>query len=410
MNLSDMKQKLSSKKIMVFVSFLGLYLLTAGISLAIFTFLKHEPSFSLTSGSLDEARSKISETLPKTEECPINGDKFTKIERDIWDKRRPITAVIENHLDSRPPSGLSRADVVYEYVAEGGITRFLSVFYCNAAAGDVRIGPIRSARVYAIKEAAEYADAPLFVHSGGANNICKDCPGGVKPRGTVTKEVDAFSLLAELGWRFASGNALDAGTNAGYPEVWRDYERIPGAASEHTFMGSTDKLNEVGTERGFGFKNADGEAWNKNFIPWGFVDGASAASPNASEISFEFWDSMADYDVKWNYDQSNNSYGRMNGGKEHIDLDTKEQLSAKNVVVQFVEEKGPVDKEHHMYYEVIGSGDALIFQNGSVIEGTWKKSSITARTKFLDKKGAEIPFVRGRAWIELIPKGNKINY
>jgi len=77
-------------------------------------------------------------------------------------------AMIENHLDSRPPSGLSRADVIYEAVAEGGITRFLTVFYCGVASEDVRIGPIRSARIYFLDFASEYGDKPLFVHQGGA--------------------------------------------------------------------------------------------------------------------------------------------------------------------------------------------------------------------------------------------------
>ncbi|OGM05824.1 hypothetical protein A2125_01995 [Candidatus Woesebacteria bacterium GWB1_43_5] len=404
-----LKAKLASKKVMTILSFLGLYFLSTGVSLAVFSYLGGNPSVSWVSGSLDEARSKINTNLPKTEECPINGEKFTKVEKDIWSNRRPITAVIENHLDSRPPSGLSRADVVYEVVAEGGITRFLGVFYCGTAEADTRIGPIRSARVYLVNWAAEYADSPLFVHSGGANTICKTCPGGVKSRSQVAREVDAFSLLTELGWRYFNGNALDAGTNIGYPEVWRDYERILGAASEHTYMGSTDKLYDVGIERGFGYKNSDGVAWNKSFSSWKFVDGAPQ-TPTASKISFEFWSNKADYNVVWEYDKTNNIYKRSNGGKEHIDLDNKARLQAKNVVIQFVKERGPVDQESHMFYEAVGQGKALIFQNGSVIEGAWKKSSLSSRTKFFDSKGAEVSFVRGPIWIEAVPAGNEIDY
>ena len=84
---------------------------------------------------------------PKTEECPINGEKLTKEERLVWEKRRPLVVMIENHIDARPQSGLSQADVIYEVVAEGGITRFASVFYCKDAP---LIGPVRSARVYFI--------------------------------------------------------------------------------------------------------------------------------------------------------------------------------------------------------------------------------------------------------------------
>ena len=393
---------------MVIVTFIGLYLLSAGISLALFSYLKGGSNLTYNAGDLADARSQILD-LPKTETCPINGELFTKIEKDIWDGRRPITAVIENHLDSRPPSGLSRADIVHEAVAEGGITRFLSVFYCGAAKEDVRIGPIRSARVYFINWAAEYADNPLFVHSGGANNICGDCPNGIKLRGTLDPRVDAFTLLAELGWRFFTGNALDAGTNAGYPEVWRDYERLPGVASEHTFMGSTDKLYEVGSERGFAYKNEDGVAWDDNYVSWKFTDD-KPTTPKATKIEFEFWSNRPDYDVAWDYNQNENIYLRSNGGQRHYDLDNDQQMYAKNVVIQFVPEEGPVDKEYHMFYDVIGSGDALVFQNGNVIEATWKKSSTNSRTIFYDLAGDEIEFVRGKIWIEAVPEGNNIDY
>ena len=133
--------------------FLGLFLLSAGVSMAGFTFLTKDsplsPSTSKTGGKV----SRVDLTKPKTESCPINGAMFTKEEKEIWSKKRPMLAVVENHLDSRPQSGLSRADVVYEIVAEGGITRFLSVFYCGIADNDYIIGQIRSARVYFINYA-----------------------------------------------------------------------------------------------------------------------------------------------------------------------------------------------------------------------------------------------------------------
>ncbi|KKU12366.1 MAG: hypothetical protein UX19_C0002G0073, partial [Candidatus Woesebacteria bacterium GW2011_GWA1_45_8] len=128
--MSGFKESISKlifgKKFMVVVSFLGLYLLSAGVSMAVFSFLAKEPSFDGGLGDgLAGSRGRIAD-LPKTEECPINGGMFSKVEREIWESRRPITAMLENHADSRPASGLSKADVIYEAVAEGGITRFLA--------------------------------------------------------------------------------------------------------------------------------------------------------------------------------------------------------------------------------------------------------------------------------------------
>ena len=123
---------------------------------------------------------------------------FTKEQKNLWLTKRPIVAVIENHLESRPQSGLSKADLVYEIVAEGGITRFLAVFYCAIADNNYIIGQIRSARVYFINYALEYGDNPLFVHWGGANNINNNMPSGIKTYGDIDPRVDAYKLLEKV--------------------------------------------------------------------------------------------------------------------------------------------------------------------------------------------------------------------
>lgn len=405
--MKNLSKVLSGKKFMMLVSFLGVYLLASGTSWALFSYLK-EPASIMDVG---EGRSKIDPNLPKTEECPINGKMYSEPEREIWETRRPITAVIENHADSRPQSGLSKADVVYEVVAEGGITRFLSVFYCGASADDVTIAPIRSARVYLVNWAAGYGDEPIFVHIGGANNICGTCPGGVKPAGEIAKKVDAFSMLANMGWRSAKGNAFDGGTNVGYPIIVRDQYRLgEKSAWEHSVVGYTDKIFEEAKERGFAYEDIKGNPWDEDFSSWKFEDDSPLSSPKASQVSFEFWSNKGDYDVSWKYDKGENRYLRFNGGKEHIDHETGEQLFAKNVVVIFVKEEGPVDNEGHMYYTNIGEGEALIFKNGDVVEANWKKRTQDDQLKFYDEDGKEVALVRGEIWIEAVPKGNKIDY
>lgn len=410
------EQKLSflnSKKFLTLLGFLGLYLISTGTSWLVFSSLATEPNLPAKSLSeLESERSRIAQ-LPKTEECPLNGGMFTKVEREIWEERAPMAVVIENHLDSRPQSGLSRADVVYEVVAEGGITRFLALFYCGTAKEDVTVAPIRSARIYLIDWAAEYGEFPLFVHFGGANNICGNCPGGVKPRGTVAKEVMALEKLINMGWRHAKGNALDGGANVSYPAIKRDQYRLgeTPAAWEHSAVGSTDLLFELGIERGFNGKNSNGEAWYKDFIGWKFEDDKPSSSPEAANISFEFWSNKPDYDVEWKYDQATNRYLRFNTGKAHTDWEfDKPQLFAKNVVIMFLDERGPVDKELHMFYETIGKGKAMFFKNGQVVEGTWEKASQPSRTRFYDKEGREFSFVRGNIWIEAVPEGNEVEY
>lgn len=400
-----------NKNLTLILGFLGLFLVSTGISMAAFTFLLKDSTSS--SGNTETKRSRIDLTKPKTEVCPINGAKFTKAEKDIWETRRPATVMIENHKDARPQSGLSKADVVYEAVAEGGITRFMAVFYCGGVAQEVKMAPIRSARVYFVNLAAGYGYFPIFLHQGAANRLCSNCPGGVKPVSQVAKEVDAYGLLDKLGWRNGQrGNDMDGGFNIGVPVVVRDQYRISSepAAWEHSVVASLDAVYDEAKKRGFEYKDSDGQAWDADFKSWQFTDD-NPQSPKATEISFRFWDNWADYDVAWNYDSASNSYKRKNGGVDHVDWAfDKQQITSKNVVIMFAKEKGPVDSEHHMYYEVIGEGPALVFNNGQVTEATWEKDSATSKEVYFDKNGSEIKFVAGTVWIEVVPAGNDINY
>lgn len=394
----------TSKKFTIIISFVGLFLISIGVSLLVFYLVSGKSSVSTISKTGE--KSKFDLSLPKTAECPINGQMYTKPESDVWTGRRPIIQMIENHVDARPESGLSRADVVYEAVAEGGITRFAAVFYCGAVAQDVTTAPLRSARVYFVNMAAGYGKDPLYLHQGEANNICNDCPGGTKSTKQVSPTVNVLPLFDKLGWTGGpKGNNLDGGYNIGLPLIQRDQYRLSStpAAWEHSVKVDLDEVWKEAAKRGL--------VYLSDLKKWTFQDGNASASPTATDIKFDFWTSMAGYDVEWKYDSATNSYKRFNGGEPHIDWEfDKPQLTAKNVVIMLVKETGPVDLEHHMFYTVIGTGKAIIFQNGEAILGTWSKAAPTDREVFTDASGKVIQLVRGQTWVELVPAQNKISY
>lgn len=398
---------LTSQKGMLTFGLIGAYLVSFGLSFLLFTTLAKggptTPLESLGEDGLKKARSGIGEGQPKDSECPINGAYYTKAEKEIWDSRRPITAVIENHADSRPSSGLSYADVVYEAVAEGGITRFLGVFYCGVSKEEVKIAPVRSARIYFVNYAQEYGNKPVFMHVGGAN----DYSGS----GDTVRDARALEYLGSIGWRVARGNDLDTTYDSGYPVFWRNYERLDHpVATEHTMMAALDSAFSEAEKRGFGAKDEDGNVWSEGFTPWKFTSDTPLSSPTNTEISFSFWEGKPEYDVSWKYDTTGNFYLRENSGVKYIDLETNTQIVAKNVVILFAKEKGPVDRNAHMLYTTIGKGDALVFQNGGRVEAAWEKTKAGGRTRFYDKKGKEIPLVRGATWIEVVPVGNEVKY
>lgn len=380
----------------IFLTILGaflLYLASAGISYATFRLLRPTGDAGpLSPMEFSAGRSEIDLSAPKTEACPLNGALFTKDERRFWEARRPLTVMIENHQESRPQSGLTAADVVYEAVAEGGITRFLAVYYCAAAVEEITIGPVRSARVYFIDFASEYGDYPLYAHVGGANRA---------------GPADALGQIEQLGW-LNHGNDLNQFA-LGFPVFWRDYERLGHpVATEHTMYSTTDKLWTVAHERQLDAKDANGNRWDDDFVSWQFKDDGSQGE--VDEIKVSFWRGYHDYDVIWQYDREAKLYRRFNGGQPHRDLNNHEQIQVKNVVAMFAKEKSLNDEEKHLLYTTTGKGKALVFQDGRVIKGFWQKADRQSRTKFLASSGQEIEFNRGPIWIEIIPATQEVEY
>lgn len=334
------------------------------------------------------------DTLPKTEECPINGVKYSKQQRAWWEKHEPLGVMIENHEEARPQSGMTFADITYEAIAEGGITRFLNIFYCQDA--EV-VGPVRSARTYFVDFLSEYGSFPLYAHVGGANS---DGPA------------DALGQIESYGW--AGVNDLNQ-FSIGFPVFLRDYDRLGRTvATEHTMYSSTTKLWDYAAKnRKITNVNADGESWTKNFTPYTFKEDAAAnARPASQTVSFDFWDGYDAYGVSWAYDKTTNSYLRSNGGKPHTDLVTKKQLSARNIVILFMKESRANDGYEgnlHMLYGTKGTGGAKIFMDGQEVDGTWSKKNRTAHLYIKDKRGKDIEFNRGKIWFEVVSPSTDIS-
>jgi hypothetical protein len=354
---------------------------------------------------------------PKTEICPLNGVLYTKEEREIWETRRPLLVMIENHVDARPQSGLQSADIVYEAVAEGGITRFMGVFYCGAvemSQNKYDLGPVRSARTYFVDLASEYADYPLYAHVGGANCSAPKDPVTHRQSGpcTSSKATQALEQIAQYGWN-NKGTWSDLNQfSLSYKDCRREPERIgEDTAMEHTMYCSSKGLWSTAEKRGLTSTTEINEtAWDKNFRTWKYSNQDESLGESPQVVSFNFWSGYPSYKVDWSYDNSNNIYLRKNGGQDHIDFNTKEQLSAKNIVLQFVKEKRSVDEHFHNLYGVIGSGNGILFQNGEKTEIKWSKLKRTSRTIFTTKDGKEINFVPGRIWIEILPLNTEIDY
>lgn len=373
----------ANNKLKIIVAIIVLYSLSTGASFVVFSsVLKGPISIETPFGNLTDLTSGDEEGV-KDRQCPLNGALYTKTREQQWRQRRPLGVMVENHVDARPVTGLSRADIIYEAVAEGGITRFLVMYLCQDA-GD--IAPVRSARTYFIDWLSEYDAA--YAHVGGANT-----PGPANALGQIRdydiKDMDQFGL--------------------GFPTYWRGTDKL----APHNVHSTTKKLWEAAKEKGFGPEDQDENRWDKNFAEWKFKDEANLESRGDQKpIVVPFWGQNESYTVTWQYDKAVNLYRRFHGQDAQIDPLTKEHLSAKTVIIQIQTERKASDghQDGHLLYGTIGSGKALIFSDGKVTQGKWSKKDRVSRTKLLDEKGNEVQLNRGLIWIQTIPAGNEVDY
>lgn len=388
---------MEKRKLLIIISAAVIFLLSTGLSYLVFS--KSGIVGNLASPLTPQVKivgdkAVFDPSLPKTEECPLNGTLYSVQQKKWWEKHAPLGVMIENHENARPQSGLSSADVIYEAVAEGGITRFLAVFYCQDAG---EVGPIRSARTYFLDFISEYGNYPLYAHVGGANQ-----PG----------PADALSQIDRYGW--SAYNDMNQ-FSIGFPTFWRDYDRLGHPAdTEHTMYSTTAKLLQFASTRGI--TNVDsqtGKQWDTNFVPYSFKDDAALSKrPVSQTIHVEHWSGYKQYFIDWIYDKTTNLYKRNIGGVPHIDRNTNKQLTTKNIVLLSMVESHANDgyeNNQHLLYKDKGTGKARIFMDGKEILGTWRKDSRTARTLLFDQSGNPIKFDRGTIWFEILPTDATVN-
>jgi hypothetical protein len=317
----------------------------------------------------------------------INGSFTSPASEGIWKNRSPLGVMINNHVDARPQSCLNNADIVYEAVAEGGITRFLAIFHTKDCE---KLGPVRSARVYFEDWLAEYNG--IYAHWGAAYQDKND-PSVTYP------EADAYLKVNEL--NMPDLDQMWVGDLA----YWR--EDRPGKATEHTGYTATGKLWEA-----FKIKYPEND-WRivLPFDSWKFKNDIEVAKrPQKGVLDFNFWDSITGYNVRWEYIPESNSYRRYQSNEVIKDADTGNEIEAKNVIVQFQKETSVGDKKNHLLYQTLGTGEAQIYCDGQKINAVWSKQSPRSRTKYFDLAGNPVELVRGQIWVEIVPSGNTVSY
>lgn len=272
--------------------------------------------------------------------------------------QRPLAIMINNAPAARPQSGLGEADIVYEVLAEGGITRLVAIFQSG---GEVaKIGPIRSIRPYMIELGESYHG--ITVHAGASNA--------------------AFAILQRQ-----HKDDLDEITNAG-PYFWRDKSR----KAPHNLYSNVAKLLEGAEKRKYAIEDLAVPSYTFR-DPEDPGEGDPAKSV---EVKFQ----LEKYRVSYVYDEESKLYKRYINGEPHKDLDTGEQLACTNVVVLATQHK-VLDDVGRLAVDLDMGGEAILLQGGKVIRGNWiHKSGDVIR--FI-KDNVEVPFYPGKTYFNIVP-------
>jgi hypothetical protein len=286
--------------------------------------------------------------------------------------RLPLAIMIDDNVVARPQAGFNAASIVYQAPADGGEDRYMLVFQEGDA---TTVGPVRSGRPYFVRWVTEYRAA--FGHFGGDTKTLAYLP-------TING-----SLLYDV-------NGITYGGTA--------YHRISSRKAPHNAYTDTVTFRRV-AERLGALETMVAGLPVRPFVE----DMAIADRPATASMTIPYNRGSSGYV----YDRATNAYLRSVAGQPQLDAADGKRVTARNVVVLFM--RLSIDPESEPGYarpvlDQIGSGQALVFREGHVWVGTWRKDDVSGLTRLIDADGKEISLVRGRIFIQVVSTNTTVKY
>ncbi len=336
-----------------------------------------------SSGDTDEIKTKeeIDETAIETETepepepipaLPTNMNPLTGLEcsEDLAGKR-PIGVMFNNLKAALPQENLSKCDIIYEVLAEGGILRFEGLIFDYANAGD--LGSIRSARPYYVSLAKAY-DA-IYIHAGGSDAAYSILNGG------------GIDHLDGVKGNFYVNDEL---------LFWRNQNRLnSGYSLEHTmFVTGSDIVDGI-AKKGFrtSMKEADFTAFAFDPAFEGIGSGLSAVSVSIPHSSYSV--------SEFQYNADSGMYLHSQYGGAHIDGTTNQQIQTKNVFILFTKQS-LADSYGRRAITLVGEGQGYYLNGGEYVAITWKRAAENEGFRYYTADGAELKVCQGKSFISLV--------
>jgi hypothetical protein len=320
---------------------------------------------------------------PPPVNCPFCGEELPA-GTDL--RHRPLMVMIDNHPAARPQTGLTHACMVFEVLAEGGITRIVPVFVHGLPE---RVGPVRSARHYFL-DLAVGLDA-LYTHAGQSPQAIVDL---VKLRVADLNEFE----LEQAFWR---DSVRKSPHNL--------YTSIPllrsAAASRKGYRVTREETGSRWPYRcGVAGEQWEGEAGTGFEVTWPYSSGRNV-------VSFE-WHAPAAPAGEGTDSGSGSDpgyYERSVNGQPHIDEETGEPLRATNVIVAYAKFwRIAGDTEGRLDADLTGTGRAVAYSSGRALEVTWRKAGRQSPLVFVDAAGELLWLPAGQTWILIVPRETQV--
>ena len=319
--------------------------------------------------------SENSSELSSSEAPPVDPDIINPLtglynyNKDIKIKR-PIAIMISNSDLALPQCGIENADVIFETLAEGGISRLMGIYSDVDKIPD--IGPIRSARQYYVSIARGF-DA-VFMHWGG-------------------------SVYANDNLRLGGISNVDANQYEG-TYYWRDPDRRKNNGYEHSGFTNGEKIKEAIS--GLNFDTTPKEKYYETFK---FNPPDSPVIPSGGTCKQLLVPYSQYSDGVFDYDETTKLYKKTQNGIPQIDGTTKKQAEVTNLLVLFAPVKS-MPSSSYIDVDLTG-GSGIYVSNGSYEEITWEKGDMNNPFKFKAKNGDDLVINAGRSWINIFPLDKK---
>jgi hypothetical protein len=290
-----------------------------------------------------------------------------------WVNARPIAIMLNNLKAALPQQGNSQADIIYEALAEGGITRMLGVYQTVEGVGE--IGSVRSSRPYYLELALGH-DA-IYMHAGGSQ--------------------DAYAKIKE--WNVTAMDFVR--TNAYSAVFWRDKERMKNNGYEHSVLTSGDAILKNIGNYGFRLKHEDGYTYPQQFVEDGTPDGDAA---NVITVPFSKYKTGV-----FTYDEKTSQYLVSEYGSAYVDGNTGDQVAVTNVIViRTTCALIDGDDAGRLTVDLSSGGDGWYACGGKIIPITWSKASRNDPLVYQTADGKMLVMGQGKSYVNIISLNREI--